>query len=139
MWENMSINRFQQRRVPGGVRPDRVRDLRGGYRGGQQAGPAGSVGHGRPGGLRPAPAAVLPGHRRHPHVLLRGQPGLAGKHPRKVGPGSQTLLPERADHLSGQQEGSPQRRERTERTVPVEAGAGEGGGRPRHGHAHRRI
>lgn len=37
------------------------------------------------GGLRPPAAALLPGHRRDPHVLFGGQPGFAGEHPREVG------------------------------------------------------
>lgn len=97
------------------------------------------MGHGRPGGLRQAAAALLSRHRRHPDVLLGGQPRLAREHPGEVGARGQALLPERAHHTGGQQEGPAQRRERQERAGPAQAGAGEGGRWPGHGHAHRRV
>lgn len=49
-------------------------------------GGASVMGYGRPGGLRPAQAAELPGHRRHTDVFLRRLARLAGKHPGEVDP-----------------------------------------------------
>lgn len=49
--------------------------------------------------LRP----LLPGHRRHPYVLLGRQPGLSREHPREVGARGKALLPQCAHHLGGQQ------------------------------------
>lgn len=60
--KNVPADRVQQRPVPRGVRADRVRELRGRHRGRRQAGGARAMGHGRPGGLRPPPTAVLPRH-----------------------------------------------------------------------------
>lgn len=44
--------------------------------GGRQAHQPGSVGYGRPGGLRPTAPALLPPDRRVPHMLLARQPRL---------------------------------------------------------------
>lgn len=101
----MPADRVQQRPVPGGVRADRVRELRGRHRGRRQAGGARAMGHGRPGGLRPLAAAVLPRHGRHPDVLLGGLARLAREHPREVDARGEALLPLGADHPRRQQEG----------------------------------
>ena len=61
-------------------------------------GRAGVVGHGRSGGLRSPPAALLPRHRRHPDVFQHRLARLAREHPREVDAGSQTLLSQRSHH-----------------------------------------
>ena len=96
------------------------------------AGGAGAVGHGRAGGLRPPAAALLPRHRRDPHVLLDRQSRQSGEHPREVDARGEALLPERADHPRRQQEGPAARREHDQRAEEDAPGAGEAGGRARH-------
>ena len=51
-----------------------------------------SLGHGRSGGLRPAPAFVLPPDRRFPHLLLRRVAVVVRQRLLKVGSGNQTSL-----------------------------------------------
>ena len=68
-------------------------------------GRTGAVGYGRPGGLRPSEAALLPRHRRDPHVFLHRLARLAGEHPGKVDARGQTLLPQRTYHTRGKQKG----------------------------------
>lgn len=108
-------------------------------------GGTGTLGYRRPGGLRPAATAELPGHGRHPNVLQHRFAGLAGQHSREVDTGSESeprvargqrlingalgapLLPERAHHSGGQQEGPAQRPADHPRPRSQQAGAGQAG------------
>ena len=69
------------------------------------AGGAGAVGHGGPGGLRPAAAPLLPRHRRHPPLLLRVQPRQSREHSRALGARGQALLPHGARAAGRPEEG----------------------------------
>ena len=68
---------------------------------------AGSVGHGRAGGLRPTAAALLPRHRRATAVLRRRQPGQLPERHRQVGARAEPLLPA-GSRRAGLHEGRPE-------------------------------
>ena len=97
------------------------------------------MGHGRSGGLRPSASALLPRHRRHPHVFLHRQSRQSREHPREVDAGGEALLSQRADHPRGQQEGSEERREHEARAYEDETGTGATGGRARHVRQDQRL
>ena len=97
------------------------------------------MGHGRSGGLRPSASALLPRHRRHPHVFLHRQSRQSREHPREVDPRGASLLSQRADNPGGKQEGSATRRQHDPGVEEDEARAGETRGGPRHGREDQRI
>ena len=63
------------------------------------------MGHDRDGELRPPAPALLPRHRRHPHVLLRGLTRLSREHPREVDARGEALLPQCSHYPDREQEG----------------------------------
>lgn len=67
------------------------------------------MGHGRDGELRPPAPALLPRHRRHPHVLLRGLARLPREHPREVDARGEALLPQCSHYPDREQEGLEER------------------------------
>ena len=67
------------------------------------------MGHGRDGELRPPSPALLPRHRRHPHVLLRGLTRLSREHPREVDARGEALLPQCSHYPDREQEGLEER------------------------------
>lgn len=89
----MSIDRVQQGPVPGSVRADCVWELRRRHRGRWQTGGASPMGYSRAGRLRPAAPAVVPRHRRHPHVFQRWLARLSRTSPRSGRPKSSTSAP----------------------------------------------
>ena len=67
------------------------------------------MGHGRDGELRPPAPALLPSHRRHPHVLLRGLTRLSREHHREVDARGEALLPQCSHYPDREQEGLEER------------------------------
>jgi len=93
--QNLHAHLLHNRLLPGGVRTHRVRQLLcpDGVR--RSAGIAGPVGHGGPGGLRQAPATLIPTDGRVPDLFLRGVPVLVRERDLEVVPRNQTSLPRR--------------------------------------------
>ena len=64
----------------------------------------------RPGGLRQTAASLLPRHQRAAALFLHQQSRQPGEHPRALGTGGQTFLPQGPGGAGGLQEGPEDRR-----------------------------
>ena len=106
--------------------------------GGQAGGAAGTVGHGRPGGLRQTAAALLPRHRRAAALLLDRQPRQSGERGGEVGRRDPPLLSQDPRHPRRHQEGPATRRPQSAAARRAEGEGRYAGGGSRDGRQHRR-
>ncbi len=101
--QDLSAHLVHDKRLPGRVHSDRVRQLLGECDGGRQAGEPGPVGHGRPGGLRSPQASLLPADRHISHLLQHRESDLVRERARQVVPGGEPPLSADAYHTSRHQ------------------------------------
>lgn len=105
--QNVSFARVFRGRVSDGVRADGVRQFFDIDRTGRETGETRAVGHGRPGGLRPAAAALVSQFGRGDHMLFDRQARFVDQRGRQMDPRSPVFHQGRAGDTGRQQEGPP--------------------------------